>query len=274
MIYSRSRIGKLYFLTIGIALSAESALFAKDFWQERPFSAWNEREARRILSDSPWGKIQNVAMLQDERAQDQPKTQVGGIPSSPPPSATTAGREGAAVDARGDSSMGRGGPDAGSPDGMVSEPRNATRSVSFQIVWYSSIVVREAMGRLAQLHGGISSEQVNSFIQQPVDNYIVAVSGPMLNLLEQANLESLKPKTFLISKKDKNKKLELKEYDSPKDRKDGLALFVFPRTIDGKPALDMADDEVQFVTELPDPNINITTSFKLSKMVKDGKLDI
>ena len=67
--------------------------------------------------------------------------------------------------------------------------------------------------------------------------------------LEQTTLESLKGKTFLISKKVKNKKLELKEYVSPKDRKDGLALFTFPRELEGKPSLDAADEEVQFVAE-------------------------
>jgi hypothetical protein len=38
--------------------------------------------------------------------------------------------------------------------------------------------------------------------------------------------------------KDKNKELELKEYVSPTGRKDGLALFVFPRAADGKPSLE------------------------------------
>ena len=90
--------------------------------------------------------------------------------------------------------------------------------------------------------------------------------------LEQTTLESLKGKTFLISKKVKNKKLELKEYVSPKDRKDGLALFTFPRELEGKPSLDAADEEVQFVAELA--GLQIKTTFKLAKMMTDGKLDI
>jgi len=128
------------------------------------------------------------------------------------------------------------------------------------------------MGRLGQLQGNISTEQVSAFVQQPVEQYIVAVSGPQMQPLEQASLESLKGKTFLLSKKDKNKKLELKEYVSPKDRKDGLALFAFPRTVDGKPSLDVADEEVQFVAE--PAGLRIKTAFKLSKMMTDGKLDI
>ena len=94
----------------------------------------------------------------------------------------------------------------------------------------------------------------------------------MVKPLEQASLESLRGKTFLVSKKNKSKNLELKEYISPKDRKDGLALFVFARTAEGKPTLDMSDDEMQFVTELE--GLQIKTAFKLSKMMTDGKLDL
>ena len=66
------------------------------------------------------------------------------------------------------------------------------------------------MGRLGQLQGNISTEQVNAFVQQPVEQYIVSVSGPQMKPLEQASLESLKGTTFLLSKKDKSKKRNTK----------------------------------------------------------------
>jgi len=90
--------------------------------------------------------------------------------------------------------------------------------------------------------------------------------------LEQASLESLRGKSFLISKKVKNKKLQLKEYVSPKERKDGLALFTFPRELEGKPSLAVADEEVQFVVE--PAGLQIKANFKPAKMMTDGKLDI
>jgi hypothetical protein len=140
------------------------------------------------------------------------------------------------------------------------------------VLWYSSTKVRQALGRLGQLHGNVSEEQVNMFSQQPMENYVIAVSGPVMKPFEDANLETLKAKTFLVSKKDKSKKGELKEYVSPKDRKDGLALFAFPRSLDGKPFLEMADEEAQFLTE--QGPLRVKASFRLAKMVTDGKLDL
>jgi hypothetical protein len=246
------------------------AFWAKDFWEEKPFTSWSQKEALRILSDSPWGKIQHITLPSSEWDLGGVTTPSGNVP--PPISSPQGGAVGRTGDVQGDSSSGRNAPGAGVPGGYGGEPGGASRSVPFQVSWYSSAKVRQAVGRLGQLQGGVSTEQVNSFVQQPVENYIIAVSGPLMKPLEQATLESLKGKTFLISKKVKNKKLELKEYVPPKERKDGLALFTFPRELEGKPSLDAADEEVQFVAE--PAGVQIKTTFKLSKMMTDGKLDI
>jgi hypothetical protein len=272
MTYPKNRIPmrRTAGVTFILAFLAVLTVLAKDFWAEKPFTAWNEKEVRRILSDSPWGKIEHVA-LEGERNLGATVGRAGSVP--PPVSPPAGGRgTGGGGDVRGgDSQSGRSVP-ATAPGGYGGETGSTNPSVPFQVTWFSSIKVRQAMGRLGQLQGNISTEQVNAFLQQPVEHYIVAVSGPQMQPLEQANLESLKGKTFLLSKKDKNKKLELKEYVSPKDRKDGLALFAFPRTVDGKPSLDVADEEVQFVAE--SAGLRIKTAFKLSKMMTDGKLDI
>ena len=254
---------------------AALTVFAKDVWVDKPFTTWNEKEARKILSDSPWAKIEHVTLPEGERNAADTAVRAGSIP---PPVATQAG--GADGSARGTGGSGEtraGGPQQtqGGPvtvPGGYGEVAPANQSVPLQVTWFSSLKIRQAMGRLGQLQGNISAEQLNTFVQQPVEQYIIAVSGPLMKPLEQASLESLKGTTFLLSKKDKNKKVELKEYVSPKDRKDGLALFVFPRTVDGKPSVDVADEEVQFVAE--PIGLKIKTAFKLSKMMTDGKLDI
>jgi hypothetical protein len=245
------------------------ALWAKDFWEEKPFTSWSQKEALRILSDSPWGKIQHITLPSSEWDLDGVTTPSGNVP--PPISSPEGGAVGRTGDVQGEPSSGRNAPGARVP-AYGGEPGSVSRSVPFQVTWYSSAKVRQAIGRLGQLAGGVSTEQINSFVQQPVENYIIAVSGQLMKPLEQTTLESLKGKTFLISKKVKNKKLELKEYVSPKDRKDGLALFTFPRELEGKPSLDAADEEVQFVAELA--GLQIKTTFKLAKMMTDGKLDI
>jgi hypothetical protein len=240
-------------------------LSAKDFWEEKPFSQWTEKQAQKILSDSPWGKTQLVTL-----EGSGPGLEGGGGVYGPP---TTGGRPDAAAGAGGGTQTrpgSPGGPDGGSPAGPGGN--REARTANFQVLWYSSTKVRQAMGRLGQLHGSLSEEQVNTFSQQPMENYVIAISGPMMKPFEEASSESLKAKTFLASKKDKNRKAELKEYVSPKDRKDGLALFAFPRSLDGKPFLEVADEEAQFVTE--QGLVRVRASFKLAKMMTDGKLDL
>jgi len=264
MITPRCQTDKITVLIIALFLFPLMTLRAKDFWEEKPFTNWNEKEASRILSDSPWGKSQNVTLPGNESDLGEGRRESSRIPAA-------AGGGGARGSAGGDVT-GRGGPaTAGSP-GYGGETGGFSRSIPFQISWFSSMRVRQAMGRLGQLHGQLSTEQVNEFTQQPMENYVIAISGAMMKPFEQASLESLKAKTFLLSKKDKKNKIELKEYMSAKDRKDGMALFVFPRSADGKPSLDMADDEAQFVTE--QEAVRIKVSFKLSNMMVDGKLDI
>ena len=269
MITRRCQTDKIVVLVLVLFLIPLLTLRAKDFWEQKPFTDWSEREAYRILSDSPWGKSQNVTLLGNESDFRQGRQESPGVP---PPAGAGGARGASGGDLRSDSTTGRTGPAAGGP-GYGGEPGGLAKSIPFQVSWYSSVKVRQALGRLGQLHGNISTEQVNNFTQQPMENYVIAVSGPMMKALEQASLESLKAKTFLLSKKDKKKKIELKEYMSPKDRKDGMALFVFPHTTaEGTPLLEVTDDEAQFVTE-QEP-LRIKASFKLSKMMVDGKLDI
>jgi hypothetical protein len=70
-------------------------LWAKDFWEEKPFNSWTEKEALRILSDSPWGKIQHVNLVSSEWDGGQVNNPVGNIPPrTTPPAGGRAGETG------------------------------------------------------------------------------------------------------------------------------------------------------------------------------------
>src|SRR5438093_6583736 len=75
-------------------------LRAKDFWEEKPFTYWNERESYRILADSPWGKSQNVTLLGNESDFRQGRQ---GSPGVPPPAGAGGARGSAGGDLRSDS---------------------------------------------------------------------------------------------------------------------------------------------------------------------------
>jgi len=240
---------------------------AADFWDEKPFTAWSEKEARRVLSDSPWSKTVQVPLTDGATDLEKGKEPPRGVPPvSPQPGGGTTGDP----DHRNPSSSpGIPGAAGGAADAAAG---NGVWSAPFQVAWYSASTVREAIGRLGQLQGKISEEQLKGFVQGPAQDYVVAVSGPLMRPFEETGLPGLKGKTFLISKRNKHKKLEVKEYVSPKDRKDGLALFLFPRTTEGQAKLEIGDEEVQFVSEVA--GLRIKTAFELSKMVVQGRLDI
>ncbi len=247
---------------------------AKDFWAERPFDQWTEKEVIRILSDSPWGKTQMIfpggGAPPDGRIAGAggPPFGGGGAPGGGAPAGGAAAGGGVAPGGGGGPGgaggvgPGMGGPGAGGPP----------PTIPFQVTWYSSVKVRQAMIRLGQLRGTITEEQANKVLQQPVESYMIAVSSPMMKPFLELNTQNLRGRTFLLSKKNRHKKIELKEYISPKDRLDGLALFVFPRQDGGKSLLDSDDDEAQFVTTIGP--IQIKVSFKLAKMTTEGKLDL
>ena len=95
---------------------------------------------------------------------------------------------------------------------------------------------------------------------------------PIMGGFNDLSLEDFKPRTFLTSKKDKSKMIPLKSYTAPRDRSDGVALFSFPRSLDGKPAFRLEDQEVEFSTQ--GRNITLKDSFKLAKMTIEGRLDL
>ena len=128
------------------------------------------------------------------------------------------------------------------------------------------------MVRLGMLHGNITEAKAQEILKQDMLDYAICISCRVMEPFNSVNLDLLKPKTFLLSKKDKNKKIELKSYSPPREGLDNPAVFMFPRTLDGRPTVELADDEITFVTELGTNTFRGT--FKLARMVVNGNLDL
>ena len=232
-----------------IAIGTTLTVWGKDFWEEKPFTQWSEQEAMKLLSESPWARTQTVMagvlggqqQSNSSRVKDIPRVQSAGTNSG-----------------------------AGLSQTGVSF--GAGDSVPLFVRWHSSARIRQALGRLGQLQQNVPEAEVRKFAEAPVEDYQIAVTGPMLDAFNQLTLASLQEKTFLTSKKNKAKKIALKKYEAPKDRQDGVAMFSFSRLIDGKPALTPEDDEVEFVAQ--GSKINLKASFKIAKMMSDGKPDL
>jgi len=232
-----------------LSIGSTFTIWGRDFWEEKPFTQWSEQEAMKILSESPWARTQTVMagvlggqqQSNSSRVKDIPRVQSAGTNSG-----------------------------AGLSQTGVSF--GAGDSVPLFVRWHSSARIRQALGRLGQLQQNVPESEVRKFAEAPVEDYQIAVTGPMLDAFNQLTLASLQEKTFLTSKKNKAKKIALKKYEAPKDRQDGVAMFSFSRLIDGKPALTPEDDEVEFVAQ--GSKINLKASFKIAKMMSDGKPDL
>ena len=159
-----------------------------------------------------------------------------------------------------------------SSDRGMSSGIGGGNSIPLYIRWCSSQRIRQATARLGMLRGNLTEEAAQEFLKQDMPDHAICISCRIMEPFNHLTLDLLKPKTFLLSKKDKSKKIELKSYSPPRERQDNLAVFMFPRALDGKAAVDLADDEITFVTELGTTKFRST--FKLARMVVNGDLDL
>lgn len=239
-------------LVFGSVLTA----LAKDFWEDKPFTEWNEQEAMKLISESPWARTLTVLGSTLGAGQANTTNRSADLPNL----ATASGGRSSGVAMSTGTAMGQAGGFG------PSDP------VPLYVRWYSSVRTRQALGRLGQIQSNAPESEARKFAEQPMEDYLIAVIGPLMNTFDDLSLEDLKGKTFLASKKDKSKRIPLKNYTAPKNRSDGVALFAFPRSSDGKPTFGLEDQEVEFVAQ--GRKMNLKAAFKLAKMTTDGKLDL
>lgn len=60
---------KLVLLTV-CALMFTGILFAQQWWEKKPYTEWNKREATRMLDSSPWGKVFRIAGFEGQPSAD------------------------------------------------------------------------------------------------------------------------------------------------------------------------------------------------------------
>jgi hypothetical protein len=235
---SKSAVTFCVFIILFV-LTSSWTFFAKEFWESKAYQQWNEQEAMAMLANSPWTR---------------PTVLPGNYGGIATPRVATLGGTNSGGDLA--KSQGFGGSD----------------SVPLYIRWFSSTKVREAMCRMTQLRGALTEEQAAQFLKQPMPDYVIGISSPGIEPFNQLTFDTVKSATFLLSKKDKSKKIELKSYVPPKDRQDNFAVYMFPKSIDGKPTVELADDEIIFVTQVGKSKIQV--NFKLTRMMVDGNLDL
>jgi hypothetical protein len=239
-------------LVVSLVFTAILTIFPKDFWEERPFTQWTEQEAMNLISNSPWarplsvlGSILGARKTVTNRSSELPNvaTREKGRSSEVAMSTGTEMGENAGF-----------GPN---------DP------VPVYVRWHSSVRMRQALDRLGRFRVKAPDSAAIRLAERPMEDYQIAVIAPIMGTFNDLSLEDFKPKTFLNSRKDKSKKISLESYTAPKNRSDGVALFSFPRLLDGKPAFGPEDQEVEFSAQ--GGKITLKASFKLAKMTIEGR---
>lgn len=228
-------------LLLSLPLSASAQ------WDKKHFNEWSEKEAQKLLDDSPWGR-----------------TQVFTSPITLFKEPTT-GRQGVSQP-------------------TSSRPADATH-VNFRIRFFSAKPIRQAVSRLLEIKQKqpISNElaaNLKALVSGEFLEYIVITVScdsqeaganvqEALSLLHTRGTAELKNNTFLEIKG--GRRVFLQEYQTP--RQDGLgARFIFPRLVDGQPFISPDSEEIHFFTELGDI-YRLDRRFKVKNMMYEGKLE-
>lgn len=214
-------------------------------WDKKPPSEWTEKDATKLLNDSPWGRTLTFSSPMELYRGPQ-------------------GRSGAST----------------TPEG----PPNAVH-LNFRVRFLSAKPIRHALTRLIELKakGGLKedvAEQLKQFASgEFLEIIVITVSvdstgtgsnlQQALGLLNQGSTGKFKNNTFLEVKG--GKRIFLQEYQPP--RPDGFgARYIFQRLVDEKPFITPESQEIHFFTELSS-DYRIDRRYKTKDMMHEGKLE-
>ncbi|MBI1760194.1 MAG: hypothetical protein HYR56_02050 [Acidobacteria bacterium] len=247
---------KLLALTIFLILAF--SLLATAQKKFKPWQEWNEKEALKMLNDSPWG-------------QTQTETNTSEMFYSP-----TASGGGTT---RGAASTGNSGGLTGGNDRNAQGALNQAVNINFRIRFLSAKPVREAFARRVILQNPQMEAQLKAFAEQTSNEWIVVAvdydssdqrfTGRVMQTFNSANLGLLANATYL-ERKD-GKRLFLKDYKAPIS--DGMgAKFIFPRAYEDKPFITEDSGYVRFYSEVG-KDFKLNMRFKVPEMMYNGKLE-
>ena len=243
---------------MGATLACSICLYAADFWQSKPFAEWSEKDAQRMVENSPWSKAVSVGLGTDGPAAGKGGRRGASGMGETASDAAQSGR-------MNDDPMGDvGGRGSRNRVGEESGPVNAT---TLTVRWQSALPVREALVKLKYGKESATSPEAKKFLEAPETAYVVAVGGIIPGMIRGDN-ESAKKALMEQSS------LAAKGKDAlrPADIQVGRAArgteiyFVFPKSAE----FSVDDKEIEFATKIG--SFAVRQKFKLKDMMFEGKL--
>jgi len=220
--------------------------------KDKPWPEWSKKEAEKMLTDSPWAKLQTDTDTSEMFYSPTTDPRING--------ARTTSNTGARI-----------------AEGAV----NSAVNVKFQVRLFSARPVRQALARIMELQNPPAEvvAKLHNFAEvKSPDSIIVTVtfespdqrySGVVMQAFNGAITATLKNDTYL--QRSDGKQLFLEEYVPP--GRDGFgARFIFLRALDGQPFIKDSTGEIRFYTKYPD-GIKVDRRFKLADMMYEGALE-
>lgn len=232
--------------TIGLLVAFALCALAGDFWK-KPFTEWSDKDATKMMTDSPWAKYTGVSM--------------GG---PPPPAGGFGGGGGFGGAGTPGGPQGGGGSEIGPGAQGMSGP-------SFNVVarWQTALPIRQALVRLKYGAEADKSAEAQKILAEEARPYEIVLSGPLAPFLPgppEESAKALSAVTALSSHRTGEIKPIQIEVGKPGPSMD--VLFVFPRSM----PFTADDKEVEFSTKLGKSTVRY--KFKLKDMVFNGKLEM
>ncbi len=262
-------MAKAWLVVAGLLLSG-AALYAADFWEQKKFPEWTEKEIKKITSDSPWARRVDVPLGVGMaggggrgRGGGRGKGGGGGMSGG-------GGGFGAESSSPGAGPGGGGADDFGARSSPSGEGPGATPTLPLVIRWQSAMPIRQAIAKARWGAEATTSAEAAKMLARQEQFYIVAIGGVPAGMLAGANPEQLKSAAFLRI----SKLAPVAAMDVRVNRAQPVSeiFLVFPRSQQGAHVITLEDKEVEVVTNLG--RLELRRKFRLKDMVFDGKLEL
>ena len=228
--------------TLGVWVAACAALVAADFWEEKDFTTWSDKEVEKMLTDSPWSREVRI-VLSGPVAEGNSRMRV----SAPGPN--------------GPGGFGGGG---GGRGGGFNRP---VRRAEVTVSWIAALPVKQAQVRSEIGIDARIPPESQELLSQIEPYYLVSVSElppPFVRLAQDI------PAVVAEAELRRKDKEPISPYDVQIFRDDAdrsiQVVYRFPKTDE----ITLDDKDVEFVTKLS--GIDVRKKFKLKDMVFGDQL--
>jgi hypothetical protein len=243
-------------------------LWAADFWESKPFTDWNDKELRRVMTNSPWARQTNT-MMKNAR------------PTLPPADSPASGFPGGDGSLIREPNLGRAG---GLGPGPASTPPDAPFDQGLPVIirWQTALPIRQAQMRSKYGKEAATAPGAKRILDQDPKVYVISVMGIPGSLVTLGGAEtakhSIQDQTTLTARGKPALHPDAVELvhsgansgansgDNSGDNVD--VLLAFPKTFPFTPA----DQEIEFASRIG--TVDVKYRFRLKDMVVRGKLEL